>query len=226
MIVISFRDYLGLSDACSYDVDDVIGRADRFGFQNFCSPVPEQTVQILIRCHVLPRLIWDFTVFLGPIKWAAAWQNQQNDLCIQRSSDQPGHLPSLISLRCPHEETFNPQLPTECNAKTLIRLSGCPADLSLRADQFVGSVMRRLKSMSQNMTKPTKLKTHICLHCLCEALHPWLPKECVDRQADLSLCWALMRLCRLVMLWFSYAEVIGRHSDVVAVLWFNVPVNN
>ena len=36
--VISFRDYLGLSDACSYDIDDVIGRADRFGFQNFCSP--------------------------------------------------------------------------------------------------------------------------------------------------------------------------------------------
>ena len=36
--VISFRDYLGLSDACSYDVDDVIGRVDRFEFQNFCSP--------------------------------------------------------------------------------------------------------------------------------------------------------------------------------------------
>ena len=38
--VISFRDYLGLSDACSYDV---IGRADRFGFQNFCSPVLRHT---------------------------------------------------------------------------------------------------------------------------------------------------------------------------------------
>ena len=34
----SFRDYLGLSNSCSYDVDDVIGRGDRFGFQNFCSP--------------------------------------------------------------------------------------------------------------------------------------------------------------------------------------------
>ena len=34
----SFRDYLGLSNSCSYDVDDVIDRADRFGFQNFCSP--------------------------------------------------------------------------------------------------------------------------------------------------------------------------------------------
>ena len=33
-----FHDYLGLSNSCSYDVDDVIGRVDRFGFQNFCSP--------------------------------------------------------------------------------------------------------------------------------------------------------------------------------------------
>ena len=36
--VIGFRDYLGLSNPCSYDINDVIGRADRFGFQNFCSP--------------------------------------------------------------------------------------------------------------------------------------------------------------------------------------------
>ena len=34
----SSRDYLGLSNSCLYNVDDVIGRADRFGFQNFCSP--------------------------------------------------------------------------------------------------------------------------------------------------------------------------------------------
>ena len=41
-------------------------------------------------------------------------------------SDQPGHPPSLISLRCPHEETLGAQLPTERTAKTLIRLGGCP----------------------------------------------------------------------------------------------------
>ena len=40
--------------------------------------------------------------------------------------DQPVHLPSLISLRCPHEESFGPLLPTERTAKTLIRLGGCP----------------------------------------------------------------------------------------------------
>ena len=58
--------------------------------------------------------------------WAASWQNQQNDCAPSEDSDQPGHLPSLISLRCPHEETLGPQLPTECTAKTLIRLGGCP----------------------------------------------------------------------------------------------------
>ena len=36
-------------------------------------------------------------------------------------SDQPGHLSSLISLRClrcPHAESLGPYLPTECRAKT------------------------------------------------------------------------------------------------------------
>ena len=29
-------------------------------------------------------------------KWAATWQNQQNDCAPSKDSDQPGHLPSLI----------------------------------------------------------------------------------------------------------------------------------
>ena len=33
-------------------------------------------------------------------------------------SDQPGYPPSLISLRCPHEEAFGPWLPSERTAKT------------------------------------------------------------------------------------------------------------
>ena len=33
-------------------------------------------------------------------------------------SDQPGHLPSLISPRCPHDETLGPWLSIECTAKT------------------------------------------------------------------------------------------------------------
>ena len=41
----SFRDYLWLSNSCSYDVDDVIGQADRFEFQNFCSPGAEDMLK-------------------------------------------------------------------------------------------------------------------------------------------------------------------------------------
>ena len=53
----SFRDYLGLSNSCSYDVDDVIGRADRFGFQNFCSPGREGALRHFWGKHVhLPSL--------------------------------------------------------------------------------------------------------------------------------------------------------------------------
>ena len=42
--LISFRDYLGLLNACSYDV---IGRADRFGFQNFCSPGQKDILNVI-----------------------------------------------------------------------------------------------------------------------------------------------------------------------------------
>ena len=41
-------------------------------------------------------------------------------------SDQPGHLPSLISLHCPHEESLDPYLRIKRTAKALIRLGGCP----------------------------------------------------------------------------------------------------
>ena len=40
--------------------------------------------------------------------WAATWQNQQNDCAPSEDSDQRGHPPSLISLRCPPEETLGP----------------------------------------------------------------------------------------------------------------------
>ena len=39
-------------------------------------------------------------------------------------SDQPGHPPDQ-NLRCPHEETLGPQLPSERTAKTLVKLGGC-----------------------------------------------------------------------------------------------------
>ena len=65
--------------------------------------------------------------------WAAAWQNQQNDLCAQlrlRSAWASAQFDQ--SLRCPHEETLDPQLPIEHKVKTLIRRADAQADLSLR----------------------------------------------------------------------------------------------
>ena len=38
---------------------------------------------------------------------------QQNECAPSEDSDQPGHPPSLISLRCPHEKSLGPLLPTE-----------------------------------------------------------------------------------------------------------------
>ena len=37
-------------------------------------------------------------------------------------SHQPEHLPSLISLLCPHEDALGPWLPSEHTVKILIRL--------------------------------------------------------------------------------------------------------
>ena len=43
-----------------------------------------------------------------------------------KDSDQPGHPPSLISLRCQHEEGLGPLLPIKHTVKTLIGLGECP----------------------------------------------------------------------------------------------------
>ena len=61
---------------------------------------------------------------------------------LSEDSDQPGHPPSLISLRSLHEETLGHQLPTEHTAKTLIRLRGCPGwSESLLGAQIILSVL-------------------------------------------------------------------------------------
>ena len=65
-------------------------------------------------------------------KWAAARQNQQNDLWAQqRLRSAWASAQSDQSLCCPHEETLGPQLPTQ-------RTAGY-------TDHFVGFVLRRLK---------------------------------------------------------------------------------
>ena len=67
-----------------------------------------------------------------PTKWVCA-QRRLGSAWAFAQSDQ--------SLRCPHEESLNPYLPTERTAKTLIRLGGC---LHWAHSHIVGFVTRRL----------------------------------------------------------------------------------
>ena len=64
-----------------------------------------------------------------PTKWVCA-QRRHRPAWASAQSDQ--------DLCCPHEETLGPELPTECTAKTLIRLGGCPgwSESSLGAHSF------------------------------------------------------------------------------------------
>ena len=64
-----------------------------------------------------------------PTKW----------VCVQRRLRSPwASAQSDQSLRCPHEESYGPKLPTECTTKTLIRLGGCSSwsESSLGANSF------------------------------------------------------------------------------------------
>ena len=50
-----------------------------------------------------------YVVWYVEIKWAAAWQNQQNDLCAQqRLRSAWASAQSFQSIRCPHEENLGP----------------------------------------------------------------------------------------------------------------------
>ena len=40
-----------------------------------------------------------YKIITASIIWAASWQNQQTGFAPSEDSDQPGHLPRLISLR-------------------------------------------------------------------------------------------------------------------------------
>ena len=56
-------------------------------------------------------------------------KNNKMTFALSKDSDLSGHPPSLINLRCPHEESLGPWLPIEDTTKTLIRLVGWPGRL-------------------------------------------------------------------------------------------------
>ena len=85
----SFRDYLGLSNSCSYDIDDVIGRADRFGFQNYCSPEADYSAMYL-----------DFLSIIVS-------QNRLNPI-MQRANNDRSVRRALPVYTCIHDFNFHP----------------------------------------------------------------------------------------------------------------------
>ena len=90
------------------------------------------------RPHIFFRARDGVNIIHQNIKWATTWQNQQNKCAQRRLRSAWGSAQSDQSLRCPHEDTLGPQLPTERTAKTLIRLGGCPgwSESSLGAHTF------------------------------------------------------------------------------------------
>ena len=75
------------------------------------------------------------------IKYEPPHDKTNKMICLPiEDSDQPGHLPCLISLCCPHEATLGPKLPIEHTARMprLIWVFG------VRTDHFVGFVLRWL----------------------------------------------------------------------------------
>ena len=60
-------------------------------------------------------------------KWAASWQNQQNGMCAQRRlrSAWASTQSDQRKMKKSDEESLAPKLPTECTAKTLMKLGRC-----------------------------------------------------------------------------------------------------
>ena len=96
---------------------------DNMSFHRFLGPDYDSALikQFYIKpCVVLQYLKNDITF------WSTSWQNQQNDFAPSEDRSASASTQSDQSLCCPHDQTFDPWLPTEHPAKTLIRLSGRP----------------------------------------------------------------------------------------------------
>ena len=65
------------------------------------------------------------------IKWAASWQNKQNDCAPSKDSYQSGHLPSLISLRCASLGSWGSKLSSCGQWRLSLDWADTQADLSL-----------------------------------------------------------------------------------------------
>ena len=120
-------------------------------------------------------------------------KSKTNACAPSEDSDQPGHPPSLISLRCPHEETLGPEIPTERTANTLIQQNACAP--SEDSDQ-PGHPPSLIRVFVIRTKKPWVLSYPLSAKRI-------LWSDWVDAQADLSLRWAYTHLVGFVMSWLK-----------------------
>ena len=86
-----------------------------------------------------------------PRKWAATWQNQQNECAPSENSDQPGYPPSLIRVFAVRmKKAWVRRYPLSAQQRLWSDWADAQADLSLHWAHihFAGFVMSRLKSTS------------------------------------------------------------------------------
>ena len=119
--------------------------------------------------HDLRTFTWNSKFQVN--RWAATWQNQQNECALSEDSDQPGHPPSLIRVFAVRMK----QLGSLATHKAHSEDSDQQADLSLRwaHSHFSGFVMRRLRLPSRSFFSikqgaittdaSTKLESLFCL---------------------------------------------------------------
>ena len=114
-----------------------------------------------------------------------AWQNHQHDCAPSEYSDQTGHPPSLIRVRCPHEESLGPWLPIERTAKTLIR-RGCPG----WSESSLGAVILLVLSWGGSFWVVQVKKSRGRKMCESRYRKVWIvPKICRhSKQIFISLC--------------------------------------
>ena len=124
-------------------------------------------------------------------KWAATWQNQQNECAPSEDSDQLGHPPSLIRVFAVcMKKPWVLSYPLSAQRRLWSDWEDAQADLSLRwaHGHFVGFVMSRLKCNSDDRLFLSKYaehdllitntasvyqiatRHHICFVCLCWGL--------------------------------------------------------
>ena len=105
-------------------------------------------------------VIYNYTMQNKFSKWAASWQNQQNDCAPSEDSDQPGHPPNLIRVFAVRmKKAWVLSYPLSAQRRLWSDWTDAQADLSLRwaHTHFVGFVTMRLKCFCMCQTHHTRL---------------------------------------------------------------------